>query len=107
GKLGRDPQTMDAAVQLAEQERKDPRAIDPNLAGPILGIAAMLGDDARYKQWVETYKARKDSGEPPQVTLRYLYTLAEFKPAALTARTLGLLDEGTIPQEAVGPVVGQ
>ncbi len=107
GKLGRDPQTMDAAVRLAEQERKDPRAIDPNLAAPILGIAAMLGDDARYQQWVDTYKARKDSGEPPQVTLRYLYTLAEFKPAALTARTLGLLDEGTIPQEAVGPVVGQ
>jgi len=107
GRVGRDPATLEGAVKLADQERADPRSVDPNLAGPVLGIAAMLGDDARYRQWVDTYKARKDSGEPPQVTLRYLYTLAEFKPAALTQRTLSLLDEGTIPQEAVGPVVGQ
>ena len=39
--------------------------------------------------------------------LRYLYTLASFRPEALTRKTLGLIADETIPQEAVGPVLGQ
>ncbi len=107
GRLGRDPGTLDAALKLAEAERNDPRSVDPNLVGVVLGIAAMLGDSARYDTWRETYQARRAAGQPPQVTMRYLYTLAEFKPEALVARTLAGLDDGTVPQEAVGPVVGQ
>lgn len=107
GRLGRDPATLDAAVKLAEAERADPRSVDPNLVGAVLGMAAMLGDDARYSTWLETYQSRRAAGQPPQVTMRYLYTLAEFKPEALVARTLGGLDDGTVPQEAVGPLVGQ
>lgn len=106
-RLGRDEAALAQATTLAEAERTDPRAVDPNLVGVVLGISAMLGDDARYTTWLDTYRARKASGQPPQVSMRYLYTLAEFKPEALVARTLSLLDDGTVPQEAVGPVLGQ
>jgi hypothetical protein len=107
GKLGRDPRTLEEAVRIAEEERRDPRSVDPNLAGGFLALSAMQGDEVRYQRWLETYRARRDSGAPPQTTLRYLYTFAEFRPDPLVARTLGHVDEGTIPQEAASPVLGQ
>jgi puromycin-sensitive aminopeptidase len=107
GRIGRDPAVLDAARYAAEDERRDPKQLDPNLAGPFLSLTAMTGDAALYQVWVDTYRARRDAGLPPQVNLRYLHTLAEFRPAALVARTLAHLDDGLIPQEAVGPVLGQ
>jgi hypothetical protein len=107
GRLGRDPEVLDAAIRLADQERADPKTVDPNLAGTVLAIAALLGDGARHKLWADTYRTRKTAGAPPQTTLRYLYTLADFRPPELVDATLGLLDDGTIPQEAVGSVLGQ
>lgn len=107
GKIGRDQETLEAALRAAEAERKDARAVDPNLATTFLGIAAMLGDDVRFDRWIETYRARKSSGAPPQTTLRYLYTFAEFRPEPLVNRTIALIEDGTIPQEATSPVLGQ
>ncbi|MCC7382437.1 MAG: M1 family metallopeptidase [Deltaproteobacteria bacterium] len=107
GKIGRDPATCDAAVAAAQDERHDPRSVDPNLAGTFLAITAMLGDEVRFERWLETYRARKESGAPPQITLRYLYTFAEFRPPALVARTLRLIEDGTIPQEATAAVLSQ
>ena len=106
-KLGRDPAIVDAAIRYAEEERKDPRSVDPNLVGPCLTVAAILGDAVRYQRWIETFRQRKDSGAPPQVTLRYLYTFAEFRLPELVQRTVGLVKDGTVPQEATSPILGQ
>jgi puromycin-sensitive aminopeptidase len=91
----------------AELEQKDPRSVDPNLAGTFVGIAAKFGDMARYRTWVATYLERKSKGAAPQDSLRYLYTLASFRPTEITAETLAHLDDGVIPQEAVGSILSQ
>ncbi len=107
GKVARDPATLDAAISAADSERRDPKSVDPNLAMTFLAIAALLGDESRYDSWINVYKERKLAGAPPQTTQRYLYTFAEFRSEALIQRTLGLIDDGTIPQEANSPIVGQ
>ena len=105
--LARSQPHIDEAVRFAQKEREDPRSIDPNLAGTFVGIAAKFGDAERFDAWVQTYTSRKSSGASPQDSLRYLYTFAAFRPKELVGRTLGLLAEGKIPQEAVGTVISQ
>lgn len=105
--LARSQPVIEACIRWAGEEQKDPRSVDPNLAGVFVGIAAKFGDAARYESWIATYQARKASGAAPQECLRYLYTLAAFRPEALTRRTLGHLADGTVPQEAVGALLAQ
>ncbi len=105
--VARDADAIAECERYAEQERADPRSIDPNLTGTFVGIAAKFGDAARYDAWESTYVARRKGAAAPQESLRYLYTFAAFRPEALTARTLAHLDDGFIPQEAVGSIVSQ
>lgn len=105
--LARVPAAIEESTRFALMEQRDPRSVDANLAGTFVAIAAKFGDEARYATWLETYRARKAAGAAPQDCLRYLYSLAAFRPEALTQRTLTALDDGTIPQEAVGSVLGQ
>jgi hypothetical protein len=105
--LARDPDAIARAEALAEVERHDPRAVDANLAGAFVHVAAKFGDGARYDSFVKTYQKRRAAGATPQESLRYLYALPAFRPAELVQRTLHLLDDGTVPQEAVGAVLSQ
>lgn len=105
--LGRDTDAIAKSEAYAEQERGDPRSIDPNLTGTFVGIAAKFGDAARYDSWVQTYSDRRAKSSAPQDSLRYLYTFAAFRPEALTEKTIGHLDSGLVPQEAVGSLVSQ
>lgn len=105
--LARVPSVIDECLRFAAEEQRDPRSVDANLSGTFVAVAAKFGDERRYQTWIETYSARKAAGAPPQDCLRYLYTLAAFRPEPLTRRTLGYLDDGTIPQEAVGSIMAQ
>jgi puromycin-sensitive aminopeptidase len=105
--LARVPASIEKAQTFAELERLDPRAVDPNLAGVFVGVAAKFGDAERYDEFVRTYLSRKAGGATPQETLRYLYSLAAFRWEGLVQRTLTLIEDGTIPQESIGPVLGQ
>ena len=105
--LAQAPAAIEACEAWAAREQADPRSVDPNLAGTFVGVAARFGDAARYEIWERTYRARKESGAAPQDSLRYLYSLAAFRPAALVERTLGHLEDGLVPQEAVGSVLSQ
>ncbi len=105
--IARDAAAIAKCEKFAEQERADPRSIDPNLTGTFVGVAAKFGGAERYDAWEATYKQRRKSAAAPQDSLRYLYTFAAFRPDALTARTIAHLDDGFIPQEAVGSVVSQ
>ncbi len=105
--LARVARAVELCEEWAAREQAEPRRVDPNLAGTFVGVAAKFGDAARYETWAPTYLARKSKGSAPQDSLRYLYTMAAFRPRELTARTLAHLDDGVIPQEAVGSILGQ
>jgi puromycin-sensitive aminopeptidase len=105
--LARQDAVIQESVRYALEEQKDPRAIDANLSGTFVAVAARFGDEARYESWLDTYQKRKSSGAAPQDCLRYLYTLAMFRPEPLTRRTLSAIDGAMIPQEAIGSVLAQ
>ena len=107
GGLARVPEVIREAERLAALELIDPRSIDPNLAGVLVALAAKFGDSARYEQWVQTFVARKQSGATPQEVSRYLHTLSAFRLPELTTRTLALIEQGAIPQEAIASVLSQ
>ncbi|MFO0656104.1 MAG: ERAP1-like C-terminal domain-containing protein [Polyangia bacterium] len=88
-------------------EMVNPRAVDPNLAGPFVAIAAKFGDEPRYDRWVETFQTRKAAGKTPQKVARYLHTLSHFRRPELVQRTLQLIEQGMIPQEAVAAILAQ
>lgn len=107
GSMAEDEETVRQCEVWAERERKDPRSVDANLAGTFVAVAAKFGDAERYEQFRATYEARKKGGSAPQDALRYLYSLAGFRGAAQVQATLNHLDDGVIPQESTGSVLGQ
>jgi puromycin-sensitive aminopeptidase len=93
------------ATIWADREAENPASVDPNLAALFVGAAAQYGDRARFDRYVEIYKARRDGAASPQESNRYLYSFPEFEAPELVEATLGLLDDGTVPQEAIGRVL--
>lgn len=105
--LARMPHVIEEAEKQWASELADPRAVDPNLAGVLVSIAAKFGDASRFDLWVRTFQDRKQAGRTPQEVARYLHTLSMFRRPELPGRTLSLIDDGVIPQEAVASVLGQ
>lgn len=105
--LARVPHVIAEAELLAQAEQANPQAVDPNLAGSLLAIAAKFGDETRYDGWVKTFHERKRDGRPPQEVARYLHTLSLFRKPGLAERTLELLLSGVLPQEALAAVFSQ
>jgi hypothetical protein len=103
--IARDPKAVEDAIQLAGRERRDPAAIDANLAGTVVGLAAQFGDAGRFDEHVKAYTSRRDAKRPPQESDRYLGSFVAFRPAELVTRTLRLLDDGTVPKQSVGPLL--
>lgn len=96
----------DAGV-LAEARRRvdaylaDRRAVDPNLADAVVGLAARVGDDALY----ERYRAAVGAAETPQERRRFLLNLASFRTPGSLARTLDALLTPEIPTQDVAFVL--
>jgi puromycin-sensitive aminopeptidase len=105
--LARVPEAIASAEALAEVERAEPRAVDANLAGTFVNVAAKFGDEARFDAFVSTFGERRSRGAPPQEVLRYLYALPAFRRAELVRRTLSLIEDSTVPQESIGVLMGQ
>ena len=107
GSLARVDDVIAAAKRYSGIEQNDPVAVDPNLAGVFVAVAAKFGDEADFDRWVRTFVDRKQAGRTPQEVARYLHTLSVFRRPGLPERTLGLIEEGSIPQEALAQVLGQ
>jgi puromycin-sensitive aminopeptidase len=104
--IGRDPDALALAIGLAELERGDAAAVDANLAGTVVSLAAQGGDRDRFTLHRDIYVARRDSKRPPQEADRYLGSLAAFRDPDLVGRVLGLLLDGTVPKQSIGPLLG-
>ncbi len=105
--LAEDPQAISSANRWADKEASSPSSVDPNLADVFIDAAAHFGDDARYERNLKIYEARKAAGVSPQETSRYLNSFALFRRPQLVDRTLLLLDEKVLPQEAMAPLLRQ
>jgi len=84
GRLGNDEATQKRAAELYRASRTDPTAVDPNLMPALVSILAFTGDEQRYEEFTERFKA----AATPQAERRYLFSLAAFRQPALLERTL-------------------
>jgi puromycin-sensitive aminopeptidase len=90
GILGRDESVRARAADLFDKLGSDVTAVDPDVAGAVVAVAAHSGGEAAYTE----FQRRWREAPTPQEELRYLYGLGGFEHLALVQRTLDLtLDE--------------
>ena len=106
-RFAQDPDTIVQAKQWAAREAENPNAVDANLAPVFVNSAARFGDASTFDRHVALYRQRKAAGGVPEQAERYLGTFPLFKQPELVARTLGLVDDGTVATENWGPLLGQ
>jgi puromycin-sensitive aminopeptidase len=102
-----DEEALRQAAAWAEKEASDPASVDPNLA-PIFVVAqARSGGRKLFDRYVAVYKQRRASGASPQETNRYLNSFAFFQAEEQVEQTLQLIEDKTLPQESVMPLLSQ
>lgn len=84
GNVARDPQVLQRATELAQQYMKDPTAVDSDIAGIVLNLAALAGDAKLY----DDYVAQAKRAQTPEQLRRYMGALTSFPQPGLAQRTL-------------------
>ncbi|HEX9530626.1 MAG TPA: ERAP1-like C-terminal domain-containing protein, partial [Acidimicrobiales bacterium] len=79
-----DPGTVARAGAIHRSLLEDRQAVEPNLAGAVVGVVAHSGGATEHRQFVD----RWHEAATPQEEIRYLYALADFPSAELMAETL-------------------
>jgi puromycin-sensitive aminopeptidase len=93
----------EAPSVLAEARRRldgyleDRGALEANLADPVVGLAARVGDEALY----ERYRAVATEARTPQERRRFLLSLASFRTPGTLRRTLAAVLTPEIPTQDV------
>jgi hypothetical protein len=103
--VAQDEEVLDQVTQQADREAENPVAVDPNLATVYINAAAQLADESRFEKNLSVYQQRRAAGATPQETNRYLYSFPRFRDPQLVARTLQLIEQQSVPQEAIGPLL--
>jgi puromycin-sensitive aminopeptidase len=105
GNVARDANVLEQCERLAERERAQPSAVEANLAGVVVPLAALRGDAARLDAHVAVFLERQKQNAAPEAQQRYLGSLALFIAPGLCSRVLALCLDGTVPQEQLRAVV--
>lgn len=84
GGVGRDPEVLSQATELAKAYLKDRSAVDPFLVRPALRLAALDGNSSLYDRFVEQSK----QADSPEQHDQYLSALARFTKPQLIQRSL-------------------
>jgi puromycin-sensitive aminopeptidase len=82
---------------------KSRTALDANLAGLVVGLAARRGDAARFEAYLRAMKAAKT----PQERSRFEMALGAFRDPALVERALSLTLTDDVPTQDVVPLLVQ
>ena len=77
--------------------------LEPNLAGPVVELAARHGDAALFDAYLRTIKAART----PQERTRFEMALAAFREPALVERTLTLTLSEQVPTQDVVPLLAR
>lgn len=92
GLIGRDPQVIGEARQIAQDVLANHGSVDPLSIGPALEIAASQGDQALFDQVVQKLKGSTDQ----IIRSRYMEALSSFEKPELTRQALALGVSGAI-----------
>jgi aminopeptidase N len=92
GIIGRDPDVMAEARQIAQKVLQDSASADPLFAGPALEIAATAGDEKLFSQTVDALKGTDDQ----ILRRRYMDALSRFEKPELEEKALELGVSGAI-----------
>lgn len=92
GGLGRDPETIAKAKDLASKYLANPESVDPNLAPRSVSIAAQNGDSTFYDAVLKV----SQTSNKPQVASGALFALTSFTNPALVRRTLDYATSGKV-----------
>jgi hypothetical protein len=84
GEIAREPETLAEAGRRCDAYLADPHCLEPNLADPVVNLAARQGDAALY----ERFLTAASEATTPQEQRRFLFALGAFEDAALVRRTL-------------------
>jgi aminopeptidase N/puromycin-sensitive aminopeptidase len=98
GFTARDPQVLNEAKGLAQQYMQDPTSVDPNVAGLVLSLAAVQGDEALYN----AYLAKLQSSTSPEQYYRYATALTSFRDPKLVERTLNAVLTPAVRSQDMG-----
>jgi puromycin-sensitive aminopeptidase len=101
GGIAEDPQIECQADEELAAYLKERTALDANLAGPVVEIAARHGDKLRY----ETYLRTMRQARTPQERARFQMALASFRRLPLIRRTLRLTLTSDFPTQDVVPLL--
>ena len=82
---------------------KDRRTLEPNLAGPVVELAARSGDAALFDAYLRTMQAART----PQERTRFEMALGAFRDRALVERTLLLSLSERVPTQDVVPLLAR
>src|SRR5207249_1741639 len=97
GGIAEAPDVLSAARKRLERYLADRSALDPNLADPVVSLAARTGDEALY----ESYREVVAAATTPQERRRFLLYLASFRTPATLERTLAAIETPEIPTQDV------
>ena len=92
GTLGKDPDVIAEAKQVAEKYLADPSSVEGTFAQTATGIAAVNGDSAFFDQLQKTF----ESSANPQLQETALRLLAKFKDQSLEHRSLDYTVSGKV-----------
>jgi aminopeptidase N len=84
GQDARDPDALAEARRIADKALADPTSVDYQLAGAVLGLAAINGDASFYDKVMAALKNTKS----PEEYYIYFFTLPQFTDPKLLERTL-------------------
>ena len=97
GAVAESPPVLAEAHLRLEGYLADRSSLEPNLADPVVGLAARAGDANLYQRYRELIGAART----PQERRRFLLNLASFRRPELIARTLEATLESEIPTQDV------
>ncbi len=103
--VGMERDAVEKAHEIAALERQDPGQVDAEIAQSAVRLSLMHSGGDHFEVHLETYKKRRDEGMPPQLVERYLYTLPATRDDELVNRVIALCDDGTVPNQGVGPIL--
>ena len=103
GNLADDVGVLEGAETRIGPYLKDRRTLEPNLAGPVVELAARCGDASLFDAYLRTIKAART----PQDRSRFEMALGSFRDAALVERALALTLSALVPTQDVVPLLAR